>query len=412
MEPGADSTTNSYPGHSFCFTEVSVASKGCTSPALLGRLTVNAQDYTYVFEDGSASEAHKTLWAEEKAFDDDYFAKNGRHWVSFWPRLPPALYMWPAETLGQVHSVTTKFGFFDCWPLSSTAVSGWKAAWLGDGMGARSANDTVRDGGQAVLDQCHAAQREGGADDGGGEEKTAANLTLTLEVLSAVPGPRVFLLKDLFSAQEAAHLVEVGDLEVLSAVPGPRVFLLKDLFSAQEAAHLVEVGAPKVARSMTGQANDAYESDTRTSKTGWVGRSDSPVVERLFRRVADLLHLDEALLVPGRNAELLQVVHYSPAQKYDAHHDWGVEGGGPSRFITLLLYLNDPPAGGQTAFPKALGRDGEPLALHPGKGSAILFYNLLPDGNADTETLHAALPVIEGEKWLANFWIWDPVMSV
>ena len=93
--------------------------------------------------------------------------------------------------------------------------------------------------------------------------------------------------------------------------------------------------------------------------------------------------------------------------------DWGVEGGGPCRYVTLLLYLNEPTAGGQTAFPKATdpatGKQG--LAIHPGKGSAVLFYNLLPDGNADSETLHAALPVIEGDKWLANFWIWDPIMK-
>ena len=37
----------------------------------------------------------------------------------------------------------------------------------------------------------------------------------------------------------------------------------------------------------------------------------------------------------------------------------------------------------------------------------MLFYNLLPDGNADVNSLHAALPVIKGEKWLANFWVWD-----
>jgi hypothetical protein len=50
------------------------------------------------------------------------------------------------------------------------------------------------------------------------------------------------------------------------------VFLVKDLFSAEEAAHIVSVGSPKVARSMTGQADSAYESETRTSKTGWVMR--------------------------------------------------------------------------------------------------------------------------------------------
>ena len=125
----------------------------------------------------------------------------------------------------------------------------------------------------------------------------------------------------------------------------------------------------QVSRSMTGQADAAYESETRTSRTGWnhtrppcssllppppclsflllalvvvscvcaaagwaqvgepflslfhacapllggrrwVNRDDSPVVERLFRRVADLLGLDQEILTPGRNAELLQVVHY------------------------------------------------------------------------------------------------------
>ena len=58
------------------------------------------------------------------------------------------------------------------------------------------------------------------------------------------------------------------------------------------------------------------------------------------------------------------------------------------------------------AFPKAAG--GEGFKLHPGRGSAVLFYNLLEDGNGDDASLHAALPVTRGEKWLANFWVWDP----
>ena len=46
----------------------------------------------------------------------------------------------------------------------------------------------------------------------------------------------------------------------------------------------------------------------------------------------------------------------------------------------------------------------------PKKGHAVLFYNLLEDGNGDDLALHAALPVHHGEKWLANFWVWDPKM--
>ena len=33
---------------------------------------------------------------------------------------------------------------------------------------------------------------------------------------------------------------------------------------------------------------------------------------------------------------------------------------------------------------------------------------MLEDGNADDKSLHAGLPVVDGEKWLCNLWVWDP----
>ena len=109
-------------------------------------------------------------------------------------------------------------------------------------------------------------------------------------------------------------------------------------------------------------------------------------------------------------AEALQMVHYEVGQGYSPHHDWGSfwvrDGDVGSRFATVLLYLTDqasPDAGGETCFPHV-----DELALHPGKGSAILFYSVHPDGNMDEKSLHASLPVKEGEKWISNVWIWDP----
>ena len=119
--------------------------------------------------------------------------------------------------------------------------------------------------------------------------------------------------------------------------------------------------------------------------------------------------LNEKILTRASNAEDMQVVHYEKQQKYDAHHDWGVSGYLESRFITVLLYLSnqvDEYAGGETAFPK--GGSGGGIKVRPVKGTAVIFYNLLEDGNGDDLALHAALPVTRGEKWLANFWIWDP----
>jgi len=190
----------------------------------------------------------------------------------------------------------------------------------------------------------------------------------------------------------------------------PRAFLIEHFLSQSDVDFLVGRGMSKVQRSLTGDWGGV--SDTRTSKNTWLTRNDAPQLDKIFRRAADLLSIDESILTHGKHpmgsAENLQLVHYSPGEKYDAHYDWGVEPG--TRYITLLLYLNDPKSGGETSFPRAKtppGYKGPGLLMPPKKGSAVLFYNLLPDGNADVDSLHAALPVHRGEKWLANFWIRD-----
>jgi prolyl 4-hydroxylase len=198
-----------------------------------------------------------------------------------------------------------------------------------------------------------------------------------------------------------------------------------------------------------GDHDNALISNTRTSRNTWIHRSSSPIVETLFRRAADALFLDHSLL-DNRNAESIQVtlgfnfhgfsvvpcfldnpcllhhiqmVHYVKGQKYDAHHDWGTDSEHRSRYITMLIYLTDmaaPSAGGETSFPKGVLEDHRGpvqgsaggFRVVPVKGNAVVFYNLLEDGNGDDLALHAALPVHEGEKWLANFWVWDPEIKL
>jgi hypothetical protein len=41
------------------------------------------------------------------------------------------------------------------------------------------------------------------------------------------------------------------------------------------------------------------------------------------------------------------------------------------------------------------------------QGSAVLFYNQLPDGNVDKASKHGACPVLVGQKWAANLWVWN-----
>ena len=90
------------------------------------------------------------------------------------------------------------------------------------------------------------------------------------------------------------------------------------------------------------------------------------------------------------------------------HHDFAVPSlaeGQPMRFATILFYLNEGMQGGETSFPKWHNADtGDQLAVKPETGKAVLFYSLLPDGNMDERSQHAAVPVTAGEKWLINLW--------
>jgi prolyl 4-hydroxylase len=206
---------------------------------------------------------------------------------------------------------------------------------------------------------------------------------------------------------EECHSTNPVELELQVVSLQPRAFVIPHFLSDFEIEDIIRLAEPRMSKSIVGDGETgSFESTTRTSRNGWLGRQDTDVTKSLFARAEHLLHIPELTTV---NTEDIQVVHYKVGQKYDSHHDWGVSGYPESRYITLLLYLSDmpsPDAGGETAFPK--GADGAGFKVHPGKGSAVLFYNLLEDGNGDDLAAHAALPVHSGEKWLANFWVWDP----
>jgi len=217
------------------------------------------------------------------------------------------------------------------------------------------------------------------------------------------------------------------NMTVLSVAP--RVFEIKNFLSTAEVQHILEVAlGMKLSQSTTKAGSVGQErtdSNTRTSMNSWLSRYRSPIIDSIIRRSADLLQMDEALfrhrnkdeefLVPESSSpisERLQLVHYDVGQQYTPHHDFSIPNtkpGQPSRFATILFYLNDVSAGGETSFPRWMnGEKKDILKVKPEVGKAVLFYNQLPDGNYDERSQHAALPVIEGEKWLTNLWVWDP----
>ena len=203
-------------------------------------------------------------------------------------------------------------------------------------------------------------------------------------------------------------------LELQAVSLKPRAFVIDNFLSDYEVESIKSHANRKLRPSSVGNAENTLTSNTRTSKNTWLNRDLSAVINSIFLRAADLLQVDEKLLSSFRRhaAEQLQVVHYEKFQHYDPHYDWAAEKHA-DRFITLLLYLSNSSeavGGGHTSFPKGEGIDGNPFQIQPGKGSALLFYNLLPDGNSDINSLHEAVSLPSGEKWLANFWVWDPLI--
>jgi hypothetical protein len=106
--------------------------------------------------------------------------------------------------------------------------------------------------------------------------------------------------------------------------------------------------------------------------------------------------------------EPINLLHYEVGQAFTAHHDAFEEdlpayaedlAARGQRVSTFLVYLNDGFEAGETDFP-LLG-----VRHKAGKGGALWFENVHPDGRRDVRTLHAGLPPTAGEKWILSQWI-------
>ena len=112
--------------------------------------------------------------------------------------------------------------------------------------------------------------------------------------------------------------------------------------------------------------------------------------------------------LPVQNGEPLALLRYEPGDEYRPHCDFfdpqvpaqatALANGG-QRLVTIIMYLCDVAAGGETVFPDA------GASIEPQQGTGLLFHNCTPGGEIDRASRHAGAPVREGQKWLATKWI-------
>jgi len=163
--------------------------------------------------------------------------------------------------------------------------------------------------------------------------------------------------------------------------------------------HFINMAAPRLMPSsvVDPKTGGVLQSELRTSHSmHFVPSMYDAVVAQLIRRIAAIAGL------PAAHAEPLGVLRYGPGQEYRPHYDYYTDDQHQAqRVATVFVYLNQVEEGGGTEFPR-IG-----VRVEPRQGRAVKFLNCDAAGSPNPETLHAGLPVISGEKWLATLWFWD-----
>lgn len=254
--PFSPSGTATFPGHRFLFC-------GLKNPNDVRKLMIvgDYPDNIYYYDpyhvEGDPEQTEKNLavlnneerekynqWRKTLSFHEQYLNVTGRSYLANYLRAPPMHHMWPAEYFGQEHWVTTRETHFQQVPPKKELAPVSKKARRKLAPTEPRLLQKYRDPNQEILN-------------------------MTLKVLSVAP--RVFDVPNFLSPAEVEHILELAT-EI-------------DL-------HL----------SITGEADEGEEPAdekgrrTRTSYNSWVQREQSPIIDAVYRRAADLMRIDEALL--------------------------------------------------------------------------------------------------------------------
>jgi prolyl 4-hydroxylase len=193
---------------------------------------------------------------------------------------------------------------------------------------------------------------------------------------------------------------------VRATPPGDRsasekILVVDGVLSKLEAAYLRRYSQSSLRPALvqdprTGQS---FRSPLRTNSSTVMTPERTDLAIRLIeRKIASVAN--RALL----HAEPLGILHYAVGEEYKPHRDYlhdpsQIGPGTPGqRLSTAFCYLNDVPLGGETEFLHWARR------VTPQCGRIVLFDNCLEDGTPIPDSVHASLPVLAGEKWLATLW--------
>jgi prolyl 4-hydroxylase len=185
---------------------------------------------------------------------------------------------------------------------------------------------------------------------------------------------------------------------ILFEMQDPHIVLYDNFITPLECDQLIALCAERFNRSLVVGGPGETVADTRSSQTAHLAIGQDPYVKALEARIAETVHW------PTLKAESLQIIKYEPGQEYQPHYDFFeyteaspyLVSPGFQRTATMILYLQEPEAGGATSFPRLR------LKVPARRGQALFFS--YPTPNINHQTLHGGDPVIEGVKIIATKW--------
>ncbi len=176
------------------------------------------------------------------------------------------------------------------------------------------------------------------------------------------------------------------------------LFLRRNFLSPELCADLID-RIDRVRRPST-LSDPNGDTAFRTSETCDLA-ADDPAVVAVEAQISALTGLSPEF------GESIQGQRYAVGQEFKGHTDYfepkGIDferycGRSGNRTWTVMIYLNEPEAGGATRF-KSIDK-----IVQPETGKLLAWNNRRPDGSLNTATLHHGMKVRGGVKYIITKW--------
>jgi len=192
----------------------------------------------------------------------------------------------------------------------------------------------------------------------------------------------------------------LSSLAGVQRVPSPKLtlFLRRGFLEPETCARVIErIDAVRRPSTISDSNGDAA---FRTSETCDLNPLD-PVTIDIEARIAAFTGLDPIY------GEPIQGQRYAVGQEFKGHTDYFEPSGvdyerfcsvAGNRTWTVMIYLNEPEAGGATRF-KAIDK-----IVQPETGKLLAWDNRRPDGSLNPATIHQGMKVRNGVKYVITKW--------